>query len=404
MRGLPISFHANRPLFALIVLLAAATPAGAETLPRPEQIASPRERPALRRLYAAVIHARPAGSPLAELDRMLAGAVGPTPLRGYIQHLRAFELFYRDRDREAGAAIEESIRLLPEYTGPLMLGASIEAFNDRPAIAADYLLRAIALAPADARGFGDFELDNLVTRLMQHHEERRLELLAQHLFEIGWRGDDLVLRSTLAWNLIRARVEAGDLAGARAVLPHLAVPEHARQLLIMNDYRALWPDIEVWTGPRQERQWAIYLRETRARWQASRDPVRASPYVRALSRAGHFRTIVQEMLPALMRRPGRQRDYDQVWAYSPVAGALAQLGRWNEIETLFAHGLQTWRLGADANALNLTANRARLRLYRGDSAGALRDIEATLADVPRWGGAVSPAPARSTASAGTGRH
>jgi tetratricopeptide (TPR) repeat protein len=377
----------------LIALGALSAPAAAELLPRPEQITTPRERPALRRLAAMVTgrYAAPA-DPLPELDRMLGYAGEPTPLRGFIQYLRAYQLFYANRGREAGQAIDESIRLLPAYTGPLMLGASIEAFNDRPAKGVDYLLRAIALAPEDAREVDDFNLDNLVARLNQHHEGRRLELLAERLFAIGWQGDDLVLRSSIAQGLIRARVRAGDIAGARAVLPNLVLPDDARALLVMNEYRAIWPDIEAWTGPRQSRQWETYLRESGARWHASGDPETASPYVRALRRAGHYRTIVRDMLPALMRQLDRLRDYDKVWAVAPVADALAQLGRWDEAEALFAHALRIWPLGSDANALNITANQARFRLSRGDWTGALSTIEATLADVPRWGGEVSPAP------------
>lgn len=397
MPGVSIFRRAVRPriaaLVALIALAAVPSPAAAELLPRPEQIATPRERPALRRLAAMITGPYAARTdPMPELDRLLGDVAEPTPLRGFIQYLRAYQLFYTDRGREASQAIDESIRLLPAYSGPLLLGVSIEGFNDRPAKAADYLLRAIALAPDDARAVEDYTLDNLSARLRQYHEERRLELLAERLFAIGWLGDDLELRSSLAQRAIRARVRDGDLAGARATLPHLAVPDHARELLLMNDYRAIWPDIEGWTGPRQARQWEAYLREITARWQASRDPEAAAPYVHGLRRAGHYRTIVREMLPALMRRLDRQRDYGQVWAVSPVASALAWLGRWDEADALFAHVLLTWPLGSDANALNFTANRARLRLLRGDWAGALGTIEATLADVPRWGGAVSPAP------------
>jgi len=161
---------------------------------------------------------------------------------------------------------------------------------------------------------------------------------------------------------------------------------------VMNDYRAIWADIEGWTGPRQARQWESYLRETGARWQASRDPETAAPYVRALRSAGHSRTIVRDMLPTLMRPLDRERDYGQLWAIGSVADALARLGRWDEADALFGRALQTWPLGSDANAFNLSANRARIRLLRGDWAGALAAIEATLADVPRWGGAVSPGP------------
>lgn len=374
-----------------------ATPASAEPLPDPTLIATPRERAAVERLTALVTAGESArANPMAELDLLLASLPEQTPLRGYAQYLRAIVLLGEDRDREARSAIEESIRLLPSYSGPLLVAARMEAFGDRPAMGADYLLRASEIDPEIVRDSGDFELSALISRLRQTDEDRRLVRLAERLFEIGWQGEDLDLRSGLAADLIRARLGAGDVAGARAALPNLVAPDDARRLLIATAYRPIWPALEEWVGPLQRRQWQVYLTEVRARWRASRDPRHAASYARALSRAGRDETLVREMLPVLMATLDARDDYFLLWSVASVAEALARMDRWDEADALFAHTLRTWPLGSDANALNLAANRARLRLMRGDSARALPMIDAAIADAGRYRGHVSVAPLGAT--------
>lgn len=395
--SLPTFFRAlqlrTAALGLALLLTAAPARAMAEPLPDPTQIATPRERAAVERLFAFLTASTEVrANPLAALEVLLQNLPEPTPLRGFAQYLRAGALLHEDRGREARAAIEESIRLLPSYSGPLLLAAHMEAFGDRPASGADYFLRAAELDPENARNFGDFELSALVGRLRQHNEDRRLLRLAERLFEIGWQGEDLGLRSGLARDLIRARMRSGDIAGARTALPNLIVPGHARGLLLETEYQAFWPAIEEWAGPLQRRQWRIYLSEVGARWRASRDPRYAAPYARALAEAGHDQTLIREMLPILMGPLDEERDYFLVWTVSPVADALARLGRWDEADALFARTLETWPLGSDANALNLAANRARLRLMRGDAAGALPMIDAAIADAGRYQGHVSIAP------------
>lgn len=390
---MPISLLTLR-LLGLTLAMAAvpaafARPAEAQPLPDPGGIATSREAAVVQRLYDLRAPGTAEASILPELDRILAELREPTPLRGLVQFLRAAALADTDRDREAAAAIEESIRLLPTYSGPLFLAARIEMYGRRPGMGADYFLRGARIDPAIARNVSDYDLSALVLRLRQLDESRRLLLLAERLFEIGWQGEDVVLRSGLARDLIRGRIESGDLSGARASLANLVVPGDARKLLIANRYEALWPALEQWVGPVQRRQWSLYLDEVRARWGASRDPEHAANYARALAEAGHYRRLAEEMAPILMGRLDRRRDYAFLWVASPVAEALSRLGRWDEADALFAHMLTTWPLGSESNALNLIANRARLRLMRGDSAAALSMIDASIADAVRYEGDVT---------------
>ena len=378
-------------------MIATAMPASAmaqgDSLPRLGQIAQPQEQLAARHLSALINGpAEARHRPLPALDAILAETNGSSPLRGVVQLLRATALMNDDRSAEALAAIEESVRLLPTYGGSLLIAASIEAYNDRPDVGGDDLVRAIALDPVWARRMSDDELSNLIGRLRQRHDDRRIALIAERLFASGWHGEDIILRSSLARDRIKARVAEGDLAGARSALPYLQYPPHARQLLTGLPYSSLWPDIEAWTGPLQRDQWRSYLADSRALWQNGHLPAHATAYVQALDSAGYDRTLAREMLPLLMGPLDQRRDYPLIWTVSRVASALARLGRWDEADALFAHVLTIWPFGTDINALNFTANRARLLLYRGRTAESLEQIDRTIADAERRSAEVSAGP------------
>jgi hypothetical protein len=364
----------------------------AERLPDPQRIATPSEGAALAEIVALMSERRTAREGLRRLDAILPRLAEPTPLRGFVQYLRGSALRQQERGQEAREAFEESIRLLPGFSGPLLAAAGLEAYDDRPGQAVDYLLRASEIDPDIVRQIPDYELNNIVTRLGAREDAARRRQLAERLFAIGWLGESLALRSSLARDLIEAKVESGDLEAARRLLPRLLNPADVRELLVENQYQSLWPDLDRWSGPRQARLWPPYLRELRAKWQASQDRQYALPYARALSEAGHYRTLVRDMLPLFSTSLDANRDYDLQWVAMPLAEALARLGRWNDIETMYAQALRAWPLGRDANALNIIANRGRLRLYAGDAEGALRDLDASIADAESRAAEVSANP------------
>jgi tetratricopeptide (TPR) repeat protein len=382
----------RRLICAAAATLAAlcASPAAAEFLPRPQDIATADERPIATELAQDLM--RPAsdvGEALARLDAFLPRLRQPTRLRGLLQFLRGSALEAADRDAEAREPLEESIRLLPGYSAPLLIASRLEAYADRPAPAADYLLRASEIDPDLVARIDDYEVFNIVHRLRQQQDQRRLSQLAERLFAIGWLGEGIALRSSLALEAIRERIHAGDTDGVRALLPRLVVPRHVQALLTQNRYSAVWQELERWAGPQQRNLWAPYLQETRSKWRATRDPERAREYVTALQEAGHLATLANEMLPAFGPSLHREHDYDLIWAVSPLADALARQGRWEDLERLFARASQVWPLELDANAINITGNQARFRLYRGDAAGALAGLDRTIAQARRWPGQVS---------------
>jgi len=363
-------------------------PAAAEFLPSPARLQGP--APVLREFTDMLVNrGGPESERLGRLDAMLAQLPEPTELRGFVQYARAVHLRHNRRLSEAREAIEESIRLLQRYSAPLLFAADMEAYADRPELAADYLIRASHIDPGIVREYDSQDLLNLRGRLGDRHDTRRIGRLAERMVAIGWQGEDLRLRSLLALDAIRSRVEAGDVAGARRLVPRLIVPGHIQALLIVDRYRAIWPDIEIWAGSRLEKQWPLYLRELQARFRASGDPAAARRYATALREADHYETMVREILPLFDRPLDRQRDYELVWVAPIVADALARLGRWQEIDVLFGRAAAAWPLGIDANALNIAGNRARLLLIGGRTREGLAAIDAVIADARGRRGEVS---------------
>jgi hypothetical protein len=376
------------PKSLIAAALLVATPAAAEPLPRVERLGA--SEPVLREINEMLVSRQPANAArLARLDALLAQIREPTPLRGLVQFIRAVHLLELERVPEARGAVDESIRLLPGYSAPLLVAAQLEAYADRPGPAADYLLRASEIDPQIVRALPPYELNNVLIRLDAANDARRMGRLAERMLAINWEGDDLTLRSRLAREAITSRLAAGNVEGARALVPQLVSPLHQRALLIDNRFQPLWQDIETWGGPRQERQWPLYLAELKARYEASNDLEAARRYADALHAANHDATLARLLGPLFARPLDRVRDDELLWVAPVLADALARLGRWSEIETMFAHAERTWPLGRYANAINVAGNRARLRLDAGDAAAALAGLEAVIANAMQHEGEVS---------------
>lgn len=363
-----------------------ASPVSSEVLPSPDAIALPHERvlltTSLLPLFSNTELSRE--QRLGLLDGALAKLGQPTRLRGLVQLMRASILAEGAGDKRAHSAVDESIRLLPTYSGPLLVAAGIYAYSDQPGKAADFLMRASRIDPEVVSKIPEFEIDNIVRRLNVTRDDRRVLLLSERLLAIGWTGDSLAGQSKLARRGIEARVAAGEIEEAKALVPKLLDPGDALSLLAQYTYRPLWPDIDRWAGPRLEKQWHVYLTETREAWKASRDPASARAYLRALASAGHDETAVRELLPLFDAKLDPRRDYELLYVAAPLAAALARTGRWDAIETMYRNALAAWPPGRDANALNLDANRAVYLLRRGNAAQALLVMDRAIAEAARW--------------------
>jgi hypothetical protein len=380
-------------MFALAAGSAIGLPSGASATPLPDvdQVLTAHERqiftPAVQEEFSHAL-TRPKGN-LPFLDGLLASDPEPTQFRGVLQMVRALSLLDESRISDAIAAIDESVRLLPGFSGPLMVAEDVYAYSDRPSEAADFFLRACELDPETARTIDDYDLSNLTLRLGWKNDDRRLGAVADKLLAIGWTGKLLGSRSNLAFEAIKRRVAGNDVEGARSLVPDLVVPKQTYTLLADKRYQQLWPDLERWAGPRLATQWQIYLTEARERFLASRSPEDAEVYAVALNSAGKDQAMIADLLPLYSAKLDPLEDQDLVFVATFVGDALARQGRWADLETLFGHAEAIWPLGAsNANALNLSANHARFLLYKGDPQAGLAMMDRSLQEAKSFGGEV----------------
>ena len=364
---------------------APATPS-AHYLPALEGLATADEQSAYSEFLKGLIENPPQepSAMVAATEMTLAKLRQPTKLRGFLQLMRAEALMGLERDADAVVAIDESITLLPDYSAPLILGSGIYTYANRIPQAADLLLRATEKDPQSVRLIDDYEVTSLLHRLSLANEDRRVRRLSDRLLSIGWIGDRVGSQSSLALEVIKGRVKDGDFAGARAVVPKLLIPKQSRELLMMNVFRPIWPDVEAWAGATLERQWPIYLEQSRERWLASKDALAAQDYTQALDAAGHDKTLIDEMLP-LFETAKPTEDYYLIFVVAPLARALGRQGRWADANALFARAQEIWPVGSEANALNIIANSGRSLFFEGRPADSLKQTDAAIADARKWG-------------------
>jgi tetratricopeptide (TPR) repeat protein len=354
-----------------------------KALPRPEDFTSAEDRQ-LNELVTKTVSVSNIGEALPALDAMLGRLREPTQLRGLIQFFRATALS-NERLPEALEAVEESIRLLPGYSAPLLQAAALYAYSNEPSKGGDYFLRAIQLDPATVRTVEDYEVNNIMRRLVFARDERRSRAIGERLLEIGWIGDNLDSRSNLALSAIGRRMDEGDVDGARKLVTKLTVPKHSYELLLDKKYSVIWPDLEAWTGPKLRAQWETYLREARDRWEASKATSSVRDYVSALRSAGHDRTIIRDILPVYYAKLDQHQDQDLQFAISGVADALAHEGKWSEVNRVFARAQEVWPLSPEnPNSLNIAANWARYLLFAGEYQRALDKMDEAVGFAQEW--------------------
>jgi tetratricopeptide (TPR) repeat protein len=323
------------------------------------------------------------------LDGILAKLPQPTMLRGFVQMTRASVFEALDRHAEATAAIEEAIRLLPGYAGPLMTAAAIYLYSNNPGLASDAIVRASEIDPEGVRQLPDYHTSALLRRLDAIRDEKRARMLSDRLLAIGWTGSGVKSRSELAAMAIRKAVTDQDVARARSLVPDLLDPEATYGLLADAKFKEIWPDIEKWAGPRLSVQWTMYLDEARKRWLASGDLERGADYAAALRTAGHFDTLIAEFLPLYQKSLDGERDWPLLFIAAKVVSALMAGGRTGDALDLYRNAAKIWPIGSSANALNLYANEATALLYADRPADALAKIDAAIQDSHRYPGEIN---------------
>jgi tetratricopeptide (TPR) repeat protein len=291
---------------------------------------------------------------------------------------------------EARKAIEEAIALLPGESRPLVVGSQLLTVGE-PARAADMLTQAVKIDPNDLGPVDDYALDSLLRRLAEREDRTRAAALAEALFAGGWNSGGPDARSALAIAALEERFDKGDTAGARALVSRLVLPRHVARILTEEKFAALRPTALEQAGERLEKQWAIYLLQARNHWIRGKDAFAARSYASALRDAGHHATLIATFQPLFEQPLSKGADQPMLFVASIVAAALRHQGRWNEAIAIYDRALRTWPEGESAMALNLSGNRARLLLLKGDAEAALAQFDRDLAAAARFGAEVSEA-------------
>lgn len=360
-------------------------------MPPIEKLALPEEQPQLAELLRSIgnVNGRGPEAMLAIFDGILAKLPRPTMLRGSVQMARAVAFQRMHRDAEATTAVEEAIRLLPGYAGPLLLAANVYLYSNNPGLASDAIVRASEIDPEDVRHLPDYETSAIMRRLGAIRDQKRARILGARLLAIGWTGSGVTSRSELAAMAIRQAVSQGDLDRAKSLIPSLLDPGASYDLLADGAYRDLWPDLERWGGPKLSSQWTMYLNEARSRWSASEDLERGADYASALRTAGDYVTLISEFLPLYDKPLDQARDWPLLFVAPKLVSALATLGRTEDAIALYDKASHVWPIGSSANALNLYANKATVLLYADRPDDALAQIDAAIADSHRWSGEIN---------------
>lgn len=346
------------------------------------------ERPVFMRAVALLTQPDPSSS-VQQLDRLLAEVPSPTKARGSIQLMRTQLLLRLGRESEAQLAVQESIRLLPDYSGPLFVASEVTAFGRNPGASADYFIRASRIDPDRAANTSAYNVFNLLRRLRQAGDEQKIEALTDRLVQINWVGDNLDGRSIVVRDAILLKLKRKDVAGARALVTELVDPSMQYSLLAQKIAEPIWGDIENWGGQRLEKQWSAYLREAKRRFSASNDLDDATDYLSALTKARKDQEAIATFLPIFMSEDRSRKDEPLLFGAVTLAGALARSERFDEQDALYEWLGRIWPIGSTTNALNLTANHAAWLMIRGDNDRALAMIDATLAAAVKAGDEVN---------------
>lgn len=299
---------------------------------------------------AAAVAARPPDLP--RLDAVLAKLPRPTPLRGMVQSVRAEALARTNRNGDALAALEESLRLLPDHPAPKLIGAHILTFAGAPQRGADLWMLASTAAPEMARRSDQYVMGALIGRLREMGDGARADRLEARMGEIGYATALAPARSSAALARVRLDVAAARTDEARSALTGVGDPRHLLELYLDRRYEALWPRIAEWSGPAFQPQLVRHLEDLRREWAAGDNPESAANYARVLAGLGEHKAVVTLFLPALERSDLGPATPGVEFLTPVVARSLASTGRETEARALVARVAALFpgdRTGRDLN-------------------------------------------------------
>lgn len=310
--------------------------------------------------------------------------------KAVVANMRVSALVALTKIVEARNVAEQLVRELPQSAeAHLILAHVTSAANDYSATA-DAISQASQLDPAIVNQIKVYDLSIVFSWLKSEDKLDRATALAQRLFDAGWDNGGPKFRSRLALDVVEEHLAKGDNISAGRYVPMIADPNVFAKILSEKRFAAVRSAAQDWAGARLEKQWPVYLQRTRATWLKSGSAESAADYASALSLAGHHKTLVDTFLPVFDRALDPNEDHLWIFLVSPLANALATLGRWDEAFALLDRASKTWPSSWGANAINIDANRAKYRLLKGDFTVALQLFDAVLGQIKTFESEVTP--------------
>ncbi|OYU13869.1 MAG: hypothetical protein CFE37_13880 [Alphaproteobacteria bacterium PA4] len=262
------------------------------------------------------------------LDALLAGADTPAD-KGRIQQLRFFVLARLERVPEAREAIEVAVANNPEPPPPILAAQfKIRAFMGDFGPATDTLL---LLAVTDPKALDTLptELVNSVIRAARDDQTRAFNI-DYALNTAGWSPPDMTIGDSdwLRLRLVAALVKQDRIDDARPVLDAIRNPVALVRLGIDRRYAALWPTIEQRLGPGADTADAVFVAETKARFDAApKSLIARMGYADALNVAS--REAEAQKLTDVAKTPAELAALGdrESWLVNLDAGLLADLGQ-----------------------------------------------------------------------------
>ena len=345
--------------FLVAAVLAILTPAsgGAQTAAG-QTVIDPADRAVLAEMAAAM-----QGQPpdIGRLDAVLAKLPRPTRVRGMVQTARATVLAQEKDMGPAVAAIEESLRLLPDDPRPKLIATEIYTFSGAPERAADLWMQASRESPDFARMSDRYVMMALVGRLTDADDRARADRLSARMGEIGFASGLAPERSNAALARVRQAVREGRTQDAIADVTAVTDPTDLLQLYVDRGYAPLWPRIAEWAGEDLSAQSRRYLEELRSEWTAGDSFDTATPYARRLSAmdahaavVGLFLSMFDRVIPHAGRREQHQAGQEGMESLVPsVSRSLANLGRQAEARALLSRIATAMPVDDQGAALNV---------------------------------------------------
>lgn len=308
------------------------------------------------------------------IDAALADLPEPGLHRGLFLRMRGAVLSDLDRPTEALVAVEQAIAMLPEDDADLrFLLASLQVANGRGVDASRTIVHIADRFPERIKDLKLEAIGQLMRELDPKKEPDARFELALALTSRGIAGGeapgamDWLKAEAIVGLLRRDRVDE-----ARPLVSGLIDASTLIEMLVDNQYRPIWPEIEAKAGLGGARAIASELAAVDAVRKA--DPANlklTSGYLRALRGAGRARDAAAIDVPiagdlAAIEKAGE----DAFWLVNARADALAETGRVDEGDKLFAR-LLTLGLQKHPELISMAINRSALLLDYDRPAEAL---------------------------------